>query len=300
MDVFSPQIRTFLAVAEAGSITAAAERLGMAKSSISHHLSSLETSLGISLIHRTTRRMALTHKGSLLLEHAQAMRSIADSALKQVRANETEPTGPIRLTAPHAMIADVVAPAIQRLIQRYPGLEPTLISDDKRLDLLDERLDLSITVGDLPDSDYRAKRVGTLNDILCATPGLVTDTDLRVSSTATSSVLTLPYIVHARQTHPLVHRLYHATTEHEIEITCHPTVTVNTVEAIASLTRIGVGVAALPDFVVKADLQQGRLVSVLPEYSFASKPVFAVHPYKGKTPKSVRELIAEIAKSFNP
>ncbi|SNZ19376.1 DNA-binding transcriptional regulator, LysR family [Cohaesibacter gelatinilyticus] len=298
IDMFSPQIRTFLAVAEAGSITAAADRLGMAKSSISHHLSSLEASLGISLIHRTTRRMALTHKGSLLLEHTQAMRSIADTALKQVRASETVPTGPIRLTAPHAMITDIIAPAIQRLLLRYPGLEPFLINDDKRLDLLDEKLDMSITVGELPDSDFRAQRVGTLNDVLCATPDLLEGADLKVSSNATSLALTLPYIAHARQTSIPKHQLYHVTSQHEIEITCHPTVTVNTVEAIAALTRIGMGVAVLPDFVVKADLQHGRLVSVLPEYSFASKPVFAVHPYKGKPPKSVRELIAEIKNSF--
>jgi DNA-binding transcriptional LysR family regulator len=133
-----------------------------------------------------------------------------------------------------------------------------------------------------------------MTDVLCGSPELAEQAAQMIQDKAISAGFTLPCISHPRFEKAPNHRLQHVTTGREISITCHPTMTVNTVEAMAALVRIGAGIAVLPNLVVKEDLERGALVPVLPDFSAPSKPIYAVHPYRGTPPAAVSALISEI------
>ncbi len=272
--------RCFVAIADHGSITGAADDLGLAKSAVSQNLKRLEQQLGVKLAIRTTRRLSLTPAGALYYQRCVAILSLAQQAATEMEGFGAAPAGVITLTAPHALIEPVIAPALARVLDTYPALQPRVLADDRRLDLTAEGIDLAITVGTLPDSSLRARRIGALHDILCAAPSVLAQAP--DGADLTDWIATAPCI--ARTTAPA--QLDHA------GLRLRPSLRCTTIQAMAACARAGLGLALLPDLSIRDDLAAGRLLPVPTPQPPQAVPIHAVHGYDHLVPQSVQACIA--------
>lgn len=291
--IFSPLAQTFITIVEHGSITSAAEHLGLAKSAVSQHLKRLENELAVSLAVRTTRTFRLTPAGERYYERIKEIVSLTKRARTEMEAFGANPSGPITLTAPHAMMAPIITPALKSVLKQYPGLTPNVIAEDKRLDLTQMGIDIAITVGHLPDSTLKARKVGVMEDILCAHSDL-----------AQTFVPTAPqdcaYIAHTREPkNQLTLTMQHYDSDERLELDFRPSFVVNTIEALRALTLQGLGIARLPDFCVADDLEEGSLQRVCPDHSLGLTPIYAVHVYDRHPPKSIGAIIDAVKEQLS-
>ena len=291
---------TFVAIAETGSITLAADELDLAKSAVSQNLKRLEGQLGVKLATRTTRRFSLTPAGERYYVRCKEILALSKMASTEMEDFGATPSGPITVTAPHAMIAPVIAPVMSRIMQKHPGLRPSVIADDERLDLIAAGIDLSITVGDLADSSLRARKVGVLRNVLCVSPGLLDNPQSKSSPATIQAVQSLPYIAHSRERRSAEHRLKSLKSAKPLQLSFKPVLFGNTVEALVAFAREGLGVAMLPEYAVVNDLALGNLVRVFPDYCSEGKAIYAVHAYDDMPPKSVTEIITAVQAELKP
>jgi DNA-binding transcriptional LysR family regulator len=141
----------FVAVAEAGSFTAAAERLNTTKSAVSQAVAVLERELGVQLLQRSTRKLAITEAGESFLADCRALLAAAEGVMERAHTGRAQPSGTLRLTSTQAM-AGMVAGWIATYREHYPAMRVDFVPTDRRLDLIAERFDLTIRIGPMSDS----------------------------------------------------------------------------------------------------------------------------------------------------
>lgn len=267
------QMSIFAHIVEQGSVSAAAEKLGLSKSVVSQHLKKLEQELGSSLLKRTTRRQTLTPMGERFYLSCKDLNSLADSAWEMAQAEQEEPQGRIRITAPNALMDVLVAPVIADLMKRYPKLQPELISDDKRLDFMSNDIDLAIRVGNSPDSTLKQKRLGGFRDQLCGAVSL-----------QNQPIDELPYIANVWQGRHIEHS-FTSDSEAAVDFSKQASCVTNSIHSCLALIKAGAGIGVLPDFYLKQI--EPELVNLMPNHQLPMSTVYALNPYTHHTPPSV-------------
>ncbi|WP_313376256.1 LysR family transcriptional regulator, partial [Pantoea sp. CTOTU50773] len=170
MKITLEELRAWVAVVDTGSITAAAEQLDQTSSGISRALSRLESKLQTTLMHRTTRRLALTEEGLIFLDHARQILSSVELAEEQIAQRRDIPSGRLRINANAPFMLHVIVPLVAEFRQRYPLIQLELNTDDIMIDLLEQQTDIAIRVGELRDSTLRARVLGSSATRLVASP----------------------------------------------------------------------------------------------------------------------------------
>jgi DNA-binding transcriptional LysR family regulator len=163
-------MRAFVAIAEAGSLTAAARVEGSSLPAVVRLLAGLESELGTRLFHRTTRRISLTDAGRRYLERCRAIEALVAEAEAELRAEQTEPQGRLVVTAPVLFGTRHVTNGITRFVQRYPQVNVEVVLLDRVVNLLEDGVDVGIRIGDLEDSSLIARAVGTMRRVTVAAP----------------------------------------------------------------------------------------------------------------------------------
>jgi DNA-binding transcriptional LysR family regulator len=163
-------IQALTAIAEGGSLTAAARRLGVSKSVISDRLSDIERALGSKLIHRTTRKLALTDDGRIFYERAKAILSDVENAAAELSARRGLLSGPLRISAPVGFGCLHLGPALFGFLNAHPGIELTLDLDDRFVNMVAEGFDAVIRHGPVDDKRIIVKRLATTRRVLVAAP----------------------------------------------------------------------------------------------------------------------------------
>jgi DNA-binding transcriptional LysR family regulator len=164
-------MQTFMCIAEAGSLTAAARALGYSLPAVVRSLAALEAHLEVRLFNRTTRRIALTQEGQQYLESCRQVLAAVDDAEASLRAEDAEPRGHLTVTAPVLFGQMYVAPAVTRFVQRHDKVRVSVLLLDRVADLLEERIDLAIRIGRLADSSLVAQPLGSVRRMVVASPG---------------------------------------------------------------------------------------------------------------------------------
>jgi DNA-binding transcriptional LysR family regulator len=265
----------FAAVVEAGSLTAAAKRLGLTKTVVSSHLKKLEEELGVTLIGRTTRRMRLTDIGRELHERTQGPLVELVAGAAAARDRSRAPRGSVRLTASIDYGSEVLAPLLVRIQQENPGLVIDLVLDDHPLDFIAEGIDIAIRIGwVLPDSSFRAVRLGAFKTWVVApaswassAPSIKTPTDL----------LGRPFIAGSMLKSPARWKFESADGIHTAQI-FDVTMFANTNVAVRAAVESGGGFTILPDFAVRSRLESGSLIRLLDNWSLPSGDIQAIMP----------------------
>jgi len=174
MDRFAA-MRVFTAVADAGSLSAAGRRLNMPLATVSRHLAALEEQIGVRLMTRTTRHLALTEPGRHYLQSCRRILAELEAADLALAGQHLEPRGEIAITAPAMFGRLHVVPIVVAFLEAFPHVTARLLLVDRVVDLIEEGLDVSVRIGVLPDSSLMATRVGGIRLVTCASPSYLAE-----------------------------------------------------------------------------------------------------------------------------
>ncbi|MGB7412453.1 LysR family transcriptional regulator [Sphingopyxis granuli] len=275
----------FAAVADSGSFTAAAGALGLSKASVSKAVSRLEASLGITLLHRSSRSVTVSTAGEGLLGEARAMVAAATAATEAARGDRLDLAGPVRLAAPMSFGIKVLGPPLAAFLERHPAVEIEVALSDARQDLIAEGIDLALRIAPLADSSLLVRTIAPVAASVLASPAYLAS--------------------HGTPRHPLdlgAHRLigyghreraaplrFHRARE---EATVLPTgpLFANNGDVMVPLLVAGGGIAVLPDFIVEEALASGALVKILTDWSLPQAYLHLLSPPSRLRPARVRAL----------
>jgi len=278
----------FVAVADTGSFTAAAEAMGLTKAVVSFNIRQLEDELGVTLLLRSTRRLTLTEAGRLFHQRSVALLKDAERLKDDVRANHAGLTGELRITTTPEYGSQVVVPLLAEFSQQHPDLRVRHVSSSLHADLISERFDVAIRLGTLADSRYHAALITQFTIFPVATPGWLRNHPVE----SLEQLAKADWIIHERLASPLRWQVNDANGEPAtLEIKKAPRLFADSAQALMAFALAGCGVALLPAWLVRHALDDGKLVSVLPEYTFARQGIYAVYPDAPHVPAKVRTFI---------
>lgn len=284
----------FTAVVETQSFTKAAERLGITKAVVSQQVARLEEDLGTALLVRTTRRVEPTEAGRLLFGRAAVILREAGDAVAEATQNNDRPRGTLRILAPADYGALRIVPVVADFLRRYPDCRADLRLGDRITDILEGEVDLSIRVGWLADTSLHARRLGTFEQVLVAAPSLAT----RLEGLGSPDELAgLPLIVNTA--------LPQATDWHftgpageEVTLDAQALLSVDTARGVHAAVLAGLGFGVLPDFMVPTDIDEKRLVRVLPGWRLPRGGIHVVFPASRLRPTRVSAFVDMLASTM--
>lgn len=285
----------FAHVAELGSFSRAAERLGLPKSSVSRRLAALEQRLGERLLLRTTRRQTLTEFGQVLLEHARQVVAEVQAVAALSEHRQAAPRGRLRVSMPSDFANLLLADALAGFVAAYPGIQLELDLSPRRVDLLGEGFDVAIRVGDLPDDSLlAARRLTELTIGLYASAGYLA----QAGHPANTDDLARHTAIGLLGSNGEVVRWCLDSGESRWEATPPARMTANSPELLIRLARAGAGIIAVPDAFARADVRAGLLQRVLPEWRLPGETVSAVFPERKLMPTKTRAFIDMLQKNL--
>jgi len=276
----------FAKVAELRSFSAASAELGLSKPTVSKAVGRLEARLGTRLFNRTSRRLALTDAGRMLLERASRMLSEAEAAESEARAQSAVPRGRVRLAVPMSFGLQEVAPALPDFFARYPDISVDLHLSDATVDLIGEGFDLALRIAALADSSLLARRLCAVPRVVVAAPSYLTahGTPKHPRDLTAHACLGYAYLPAAD-----VWRFKNRAGE-EIAVRTSGPMRANNADALMPALLAGYGLAVQPTFLVRDALAQGRLAAVLTEWSPPEIALHLVMPPGGPRPARVEAL----------
>ena len=279
-------LRAFVATAQTGSFTGAAERLGVSNRLTSKYVAELETRLGLRLLQRTTRRVGLTPAGEDLLQRAPSLLEDLDDMLSAVREDSRGLAGTIRVSAPVTFGEVYVAGMLSRFADPHPDLVVDLRLSDGYSDLATDGIDLAFRIGDPAVSSLKARRLGEIRSLVVASP------DYLAGAGTPEHPRDLPGHACIGDTNRRDGRRWtFEAADEEISVPVAARFMVNSARAACDLALDGQGIAFCPEFVLGSALQDGRLVRLLADYRTATHPLNAVYLSGNALPRKVRALI---------
>ncbi|WP_372875989.1 LysR substrate-binding domain-containing protein [Pseudomonas sp.] len=272
----------FVAVAECGQFTAAAERLGLSSSQVSRQVARLEERLQTRLFYRSTRRVALTEAGQTFLQHCQRLQDAREEALRAVGDLGSEPKGLLRMTCAVAYGERFIVPLVTDFMTRYPQLRVDIELSNRNLDLVHEGLDLAIRLGRLQDSRLVATRLAPRRMYLCAAPDYLQRygrphslSELGRHNCLIGSSDTWSFQLNGREAAQRVQGNWRC----------------NSGQAVLDAALRGLGLCQLPDYYVLEHLRSGALVSLLENQQQPNTAVWALYPQQRHLSPKVRQLV---------
>lgn len=280
-------VLAFTAVADSGSFTRAAERLGWPKSSVSHRVARLEQCLEARLIERSTRRLRLTEVGARFHEHARRVLQELDLAAATVASFRARPQGRLRVSA-SVVLGQALLPAmVAEYSAQFPEVELFVDLANRRVDLLEEGFDLAIRAGDLPDSSLVSRRLGSASARLFAAPGYLR----RHGTPATVQDLAAHVLIdNAPAPSASGWQLTHDDGRQHAVVSRFR-LAANDASLLRELAATGAGIVTLPVFVAAPALAARRLAPVLPGWATRRLDVHAVFPSHKSLSPALRAFV---------
>lgn len=293
-----PSLLIFAEVAQRGSFTNAAQHLGMSKSAVSQHISRLEDQVGVQLLSRNTRGMALTTNGARLLSRSELLKDQVDLAFQELSSADQTPSGMFSVTFPHLLEKGVVTPALGQLCKEFPQIEIRVLITDEPLDLINDKLDVAIYGGELSDSGYRALPVGKVSEIFCASPTYVQ----KFGSPETVAELTQHRWISASWQNAL-QSIYSnkrgLTSDRPKQTTLmHRFAESNNLSCVMSMAQQDMGYVLLPEIASQSLIGQGLMVQIMKRFHGEIWPFYFVHPFQGEKPIHVTRFYQLIKHYF--
>ncbi|MEM7159664.1 MAG: LysR family transcriptional regulator [Myxococcota bacterium] len=288
------ETEAFVTVVRAGSFTAAGDSLGISSSYVSKLVTRLENRLGARLLHRTTRKLALTEAGQTLYSECDEAFGRIEQATKHIEASSGSPRGELRVSIPTNLGLVWLSRALSNFVRRHDHLTMDLVYLDRQVDLLDEGFDLAVRIGELPDSSLIARRLLQIHRILVASPSYLSERGVPESP---QQLQEHDCLVYSYSRVPHVWNLVNDQTDEETEVSVKGRLVANSGIALAEAATCGVGITFLPESHIATHLRDGRLVRVLPGWSNLV-PLNAVFPSGRHIPSKVRVLVEYLAEEL--
>lgn len=266
------EVAVFIQVVQSGSFSKAAQHMGVPNSTVSFKVSSLEKRLGVTLIHRTTRKLNITPLGQVFYKRClQGLEEIR-AAEQELASSQSEPQGLLRLTAPLELSSSVLPSLLSAYLKQYPKTRVEVLLSDRVIDLLSENVDLAIRAGELKDSSMITKKIGIIHFLLVAAPSYIQ--------------------AHGQPKHPRdlwKHQCLQFTPlgyqewrligpKGTLNAPIPGQLIINDLAAVKTMTLSGAGIALMPTHYCYQELQSGKLMRILPEWKTKGTPIQFVYP----------------------
>ncbi|OQR33793.1 LysR family transcriptional regulator [Pseudomonas sp. Bc-h] len=267
----------FIAVADAGSLTAAARRLGMPLATVSRKVAELESHLNTRLLHRTTRQLSLTEAGSSYVAACRRILEDIGEAERAATGENAAPKGELVVTAPVVFGRLHVVPVIAEFLAHYPEINISLMLTDRVVHLMEEHGDVALRIGDLPDSSLMATQVGKVRRVVCASPSYLSNRGVPTTpdDLVGHDCITFEVLESKRA-------WVFGSGRAQVSVPVRARLAVNTAEAAIAASALGVGLIRVLSYQVEDAVRGDALRVVLESFESEPLPVSLVH--KGQTP----------------
>lgn len=273
--MLNPQhLANFAAIVKAGSISRAAATMGCGKSVVSRQLARLEQELGARLIQRSTRRLALTEIGEMVLQEARQIELSLSNIEQLTDQFQQQVRGQLRVSCSMAGRRRMV-PLIAEFTQLYPEVKVILQLEDRLVDLIEQQIDVAIRASILSDSSLVARKLSDNPSLLVAAPAYLT----RYGTPATPQALTQHACLVYANSGRVMNEWHFLGADGPYTVKVDGPLQINDGSALVSAACIGMGILAIGLFLVREELARGELVKILPDYPMQSgSPIYAVYP----------------------
>jgi DNA-binding transcriptional LysR family regulator len=279
------QALAFLAVAEAGGFTAAAARLGMSKAFVSKQVGALEGALGVRLLHRTTRRVALTDAGRLYLDYARQARELLGDGERAVSAVRTEVDGLLRITGPTSFGDGILVDLLAEFRALHPRVRFDVDLSIGQRDLIGEGYDFALRMTRTLDPSLVARNLGAMRERIVASPEFLA----RHAPNGVTEPVQLSQLETLRNNHFRDEGLWLLQCGGEqVQVPLQGTLAINSYIGMRRAALLGQGITRLPYYLVAEELHAGRLTEVLPDWRLPATPVSLVYPSREHLPQRAR------------
>jgi DNA-binding transcriptional LysR family regulator len=283
-------MKVFAAVVDAGSFAAASDRLDMSRAMASKYVAHLEEHLGTRLLQRTTRKQTLTESGAAYYDSCvQILADISDAEEGAVRHTDA-PRGTLRFTLPVSFGILHMGPVVSDYMKQYPEVKVDLLLTDRRVDLIEEGLDLAVRIGSMPESGLIAKKLASDSVVICGAPDYFKRHGVPTAPAdlARHNCLTYSYAAIGDDW-----KLTGPGGTHTVRVSGSLRATNGDMVKLAALG--GVGLMRQPLFLAGDDIRAGRLVEVLSEYKSGELGIYAVYPSRKHLSAKVRTFVDFLA-----
>ena len=285
----------FAKVVASGSLSAAARDLGLSTAVVSRRLAALESRLGVRLVNRTTRRLALTDEGAGYHEACARILAEIEDANAAATARRVEPQGVLKVALPASFGHKHIAPLVPPFAERYPKIQLVFSLSDRTVNMVEEGYDLAIRIGELEDSALAARKLAPNRRVVCASPAYLarhgaprSPEDLQRHNCLTTTDLQMTWE-------------YKDPDGKRGSVRVTGQYACDNWEVLREWALAGLGIALKSTWDVRLQLEGGLLVPVLPGYDFGTDvAIYAVYPHRRYLPAKTRVFIDYLAESFGP
>lgn len=294
-------MRLFSEVVDSGSFSAAGRKFGLAASSVSRQVGSLEDALGARLLNRSTRKLSLTEAGRLYHERVRQIIADVEDANRSVSHLEAVPRGLLRINGPTVFGRLHIAPHLPEFLRRFPEIDIDLTLTDHFVDVIEEGSDVVVRVGGLSDSSLFARRLAPNRRVLCASPAYL---DARGRPEKPSDLTDHSSIVYKLHSTTGTWHICCGESGAKEQVQVKGRLTANNAEALHEAVLGDMGIALLPIWLVGQDLQDGKLERVLPTLEADLTPdetaIHAIYPHKRLLSAKVRAFVDFLVEKYQP
>jgi DNA-binding transcriptional LysR family regulator len=293
MDKFE-DIQAFIAVVDAGSFTAAAQRLGSAKSAVSRRISALEERLGVQLLHRTTRVLNLTETGRSFYNHGSRILADLDEAEAAVQQEHGELRGTLRFALPLSFGVRHMCGPIATFNKQHPKVRFDLDLNDRRVDLIEDNFDVALRIGRLSDSSLIARRLFDVQAVVCASPHYL---NVHGAPETPSDLQDHQCLVYSNLIDPDKWS-YEDSDGNTGTVKVSSALSASSGDFLCNAAAHGMGLVIQPSFIAAAAIRSGNLTPVLTDYSWPISPAYAIYPPTRHLSYRVRAFIDFLVEKF--
>jgi len=288
------ELQAFVHIVDAGTITAAAARLDLAKSAVSRRLSELENGLGVELFHRTTRKLTLTDSGQGFYTRCVRILADLDEAQYAVSQAHHELSGQLRVAAPLSFGVMHLGPAIVEFQNQHPKLSFDIDFNDRQIDLIQEGFDVGIRIADLKDSSLIARKLASVSTVVCASPDYIERHGLPRTPDELSQHPCFTYSNLDNPNHWTFINLQGQV--QTIKVT--KLMQANNGDFLRQAAVAGLGILRQPTFIAYQSIASGELVPILEDYSLPNINAYAIYPPTRHLSQRVRTFIDFLVERF--
>ncbi|MCV2352914.1 LysR family transcriptional regulator [Paucibacter sp. B2R-40] len=300
-DVLWGQLHALTVIAQLGSFTKAAQRLGLSKAAVSQRISELERAMGQSLVSRTTRSVRLSEAGQHLVDETEASFAHITRALSAARDAVGQARGLLRVTAPVALGRQHVAPCLSAFFKLYPQIRIELDLSDRLVPLAQEGFDLAIRHCSAPPDSHIAVKLCSSRALLVASPAYLQAHGAPLHPQDLAEHACLPYLRPGPALWLFEQAGVREAEPQRLRIPVQGPLRASNSEILRDAALDDLGLALLPDFSAAPALRSGALLEVLPHWrpvGFFGDAIYAVYPWSNQVPRPLKLLIEHLRKSF--
>jgi DNA-binding transcriptional LysR family regulator len=288
------EMEAFATVVDQGGFTDAAKKLGISKSAVSKHVSSLETRLGARLLNRTTRRVSPTEIGLAYYDRARRVLNDAGEADALVTSMQSAPSGVLRVSVATDFGVNHLSPILGNFLHEFPDITVNMVLNNRYVELISEGFDLAVRIGDLEDSSLRARKLAETHKQMIASPAYLEEYGRPQRIDDLNEHKLLHY---SNQANGSVWKLT-APSGEKRQVRSAGWLTVNDGQSLLTAACNGLGIAFLPDFLYADAMKAGKLVPAIEGLAPEVQGIYAVYPPGRYTQPKVRAFIDFLVESF--